>query len=332
MSNNVRIEFLGLNGVVPNRNYSNAKADSYLIALPDLANGREDVNLHHEQDDELPGVVAPHVPAVLVASESVISESGKHAAMTFRSRSGVFAGRDYSLYVFDQENLALSQLEPGPLDASVDPVKPGDPSSEIPTTPGEEHGLQWIPRLSLANGKYDRAVGTFDRARFLNSDLTPRATGDLQIAGTVLVEHGRFYTEDVMRRNGKPIPFEFYPPRRSDVEWQQSHYTRLFWDTKFVGDRLELTFSSGVDGEQSVISMRPRHGRCDMWIVNLELDALLDVGGGVPVRTPADLDFGVFYLYSTNVPSKQQGMPVLHEQRNYMGGHSPRCGAGWFEA
>ena len=42
MSNNVRIEFLGLNGVVPNRINSISKGDSYLIAMPDLTHGRRE--------------------------------------------------------------------------------------------------------------------------------------------------------------------------------------------------------------------------------------------------------------------------------------------------
>lgn len=330
MANSVRVEFLGLMGVVPNREQPEASPDSYLIALPDLEYGLRDPRLPKYEDQETGDtatLVPPHVAAVIVPTDSVVSESRKRPAMQFRSCEGVFAGRDYSLYPIRGESLELAPLAASSLDAPYRRISPG---AHVPHDAEDACGLQWIPQLGLANANGARNVGKFARERFLNPDWTPRARENEQLAGTVLIRHGRFCVQDVIREDGRPVEFEFMVPTRTLIEWKQARYAGMVWDSAVEGGRLDLVFRGSSPDGPGMVSLRAIDGRCDVWVANLELTALLGVGCMTPRATRADLDFSVLYLYGTDVPDTGQGMPVPHDPEK-VGSSSPRCGSSMFD-
>lgn len=334
MTNNMRVEFLGLTSVVPNPVEGSDDISSYLVVLPDLESGRYDKRLPldlkpgDEENEDRITYVPPHVPAVIVPADSVLRESYKNAVMTFECRSGLFGGGEYALYLFRQEKLSFRPLPGGPVKANYRPVDPQSARTQTPQLPGEENGLQWIPNLALANG--NGGTGVFDRDMFLNADDTPKSVSPIGLAGTIPIDQGRFYVKDVVPDRGAPGRFEMKVPNTTDVRWRQAIYSTIVWDSNFVGDRLDLIFSSGSHDGEGIVSLKPIFGHCDIWIANLELESLLEIGSETARRSSADIDFATSYLFCTEVPQNRK-MPVPDALPIGVGGSSPRCKSAMFE-
>lgn len=335
MTNNMHVEFLGLTSVVPNRVKGDDKFSSYLVVLPNLEYGWYDTRLPidtkpgEEDNGERTTYVPPHVPAVIVPADAVLRESYKRAALTFECRKGPFGGNEYALYLFRQEKLSFRPLPRGPVEANYRPVDPADELTQKPRNAGDEHGLQWIPNLALANHQTGERTGEFDRRKYLNDDNTPRFTGGLRLAGTIPIDQGRFYVKDVVPHRGKPGHFKMEVPNTGDIRWRQSIYSSIAWDSGFIGDRLDLIFSSGSRDGEGIVSLKPIKGHCDIWIANLELESLLQTGSETERQSSADIDFASSYLFCTDVP-QGRNMPVPHSLPIGIGGSSPRCKSAMF--
>ena len=322
MTNKLSVEFLGLTSVVTERD-AGGKIESCMAVLPDLKDG-----LFHKR---LPGAkdkrcTPSHVAAVLVPSDCVNNQSGKTAAMKFQAAKGQFSYKSYSLYLLAQESLSFSGLVQTPLQVHERPVDPDNSNTHTPNSEADRQGVQWIPRLELANhGNRRRNAGKFRRNRFLNADSTPKnRDGKLQLAGTVPISTGRFYVDDVVSSEGERDAFDIYVPKRPKEKWQQSIYSRIFWENSFEGDRLDIIFTR-QNGDRGTVTIGTEHGQCDVVVANLELDGLLGVDRGEWKDSAADFDFAISYLFCKKVPKKKHGCPVPHGVTWIRGGSSPRC-------
>lgn len=324
MSNLLRIEFLGLTGLVPNRKCIKEPVSSILAVLPDLKR-----RLEH---DDLAHVPALHVPAVIVPTDSVISESGKHQALQFQNKQGRFSSRDYSLYLFDNEHLSFEGLSNERLDCDLSRVQSGD----VPKDPGEEQALKWVPQMSLANDTDPkRGVGAFKASEFLNSDLTPKRKDGLAVVGCASIESGRMFVRNVITYEGEPVLYDFCKPEAlgdkcgncdgeaGPVEWSQAMFSEIVCDSNMIRSSVELVFQS-PEGIRSTISVSAIGGMCPIWIVNLELSSLIPLGRRTPPLEGYDYDYGIFYLFSEGTEkAKNLPVPIPHDPMS--GGGDSLC-------
>lgn len=322
MTNQLRVEFMGLTGFVPIKTDVEGH-DAYLAVLPDLLYGA-DVN-------PAPGVykrVPPHVPALIVPTDTIIHSRNKAPTMTFKTIGGPFAGRNYSLFPFASERMKITGLDDKGLKFTKSAVDVRNSNTHLPADSDALRGLQWIPDISMANLKAGRDAGPFNHDKFLNPDHTPATTrGSSRLAATLLVDSGDLYVDDVRREKGKPAMFEFKVPGERDAEWYQAVYSRLLWDGSFSGKRLTLNFQKGDQAQKAgLLELKPTAGWCEMYVANLELEALLGIGKPeMKIDMNADIDGSIFYKFCKNVPTPEQGWPVAHAQSGWVAGGSGLC-------
>lgn len=316
MSGLFRVEFLGLTGLVPR------KGDGgFLAALPDLSYGiqTEPIEGRIEQ-------IPPHVPVIIVPTDSIIQSWNTAPAMTFQTKGGPFAGRSFSMFLLRNERVRVNGLVGDNLAYKHTKINPEEAGTLSPSVNVEE--LQWVPSMSLANGG-GRDVGKFNHEEFLNADETPAESGDVCLAATVVVDRGRLYVGDVRRAEGVPIMYEFKVPEEEEPEWSQAVFSSLYWDAEISRERISIEFlpSYTEDRPAGQLDLRSLDGMCEMWVANLELETLLGVGRSAPrMDLNADIDSSVFYLFSKNTPDPGTGMPVAHEpDRGIAAGGSALC-------
>ena len=327
MTSNMRMEFLGLMGAVPHAE-NGSDPESYTVIMPDLEHGLKDnrLPLYSGQQPHIP----QHVAAIIVPADSVMPSSDRKPSLTFRGEKGPFSDQNYFLYALKQEKIDVVGLESARLDAPNQPVDPDNPATQSPTSNDSSQGLQWIPRLALANRAGSSETGRLDAPRFLNSDGTPKHTGDLALAATLPVTSGKFFVDGVFSREGAPELFEMVVPDTDEAVWRQSIYQNIVWEAPLDDATLELVFTSGVDSQSNRVLLRAADG-IKIRVANLELEQLLEVGGPTAPLSGSDIDYAVSYLYCSDIPNPD-AMPVP-SVNNYVGGSaSPRCTAATFEA
>ena len=327
MASKIRTEFLGLLGVVPNAE-NGADPKSYTVVIPDLEHGLRDVRLPSAAGRET--YLPPHLACVVVPAAAVIPGSDRKPTLTFRSAKGPFSDQDYNLYALKQEKLDLVGAGGGALEAPNHPVDPDNPATQMPTCNESSQGLQWIPRLALANRAGDGDTGKLDRKKFLNTDGTPKFTGDLALAATLPITSGRFFVNGVFSLEGIPKLFKMAAVESDDAVWRQSIYKTIVWETEADGGTLDLVFTSGIDFNSDQVSLRVADG-VKIRVANLELEQLLKVGGHMAARSGSDIDYAVSYLLCSEMP-KPEAMPVPVVNNRVGGATSPRCTAALFEA
>ncbi len=348
MTYKINTEFLGLTCIAPNDSSSKKPSEknrkkSLLVILPDIRTG---IN-----DSVLPNTVAPHVPSIIVPKDSVI-DGVQHAALQFQSKSGIFSGRKYCLFIFNNERMDISNITNTGLDIEDIPIDPfNDPATYntednvnplITTANTSRQGLQWVPSLEFAVGSHrDKDNTIFKKRAFLDDDLIPKAPNGPKIAAALEIRDGRFYVSDVIRdKERTPLFFEFGDPRKivpstfeqpaKPPEWWQPVYDRLLWESSTNRKHIDLTLS-GTSNNQRTISLKPLADKYDIFITNLELEAILEVGttlGKPDSIRDFDTDFAVMYLYSKQIPTVQEGMPVPRKPNDGVGGGDPGCKVG----
>ncbi len=306
-----RIELRGAVNIIPIRHSDGTT--TFLAGLVDLRTGL--------QRQKLPHPIAPHLPAIVVRSDQVRTESFIEPDLEFAGNdSSTFGRARHSIYSFDDELLTLDGLSSDCLQYAMSPLpKTANGANPPMPTPHNRHDLMWVPPMAHASNAQRPDCGAIDGARLLNDDLSPRdgvydeGEKKADLVGTVHIDRGHFYVDGVVSEGAAPLNYGFRDAgaAANDYEWRQAIYARLLWDVE-CDDDLELVLRHGESERRRSVQLASQGQRFDIVIANLELESLLGVGSIAPPTANADVDFAASYLLCSNVPDRNVGMPVPH--------------------
>ena len=335
MATPLTVEFDGITPLLPKKDAgSDCPADQWLAVLPDLQETFGPI------EERIPRAVAPHVACIVVPDEAVdVFGTDKSPRLIFRSRSDRFGDRLYRLYFFDREKLSIDSGVPPEDRRLVASFK--DFAYEAPRKLEERYNLGWVAPLKKAGKEMGlKDAGVFNQ-RLLTDDDRPNPNwrnddeqAPLGLVGTVLFDHGKLTTDSVVTydKDGQQRVgvYEFRPEGGTGGH-RQTQADHIVLKDSVAAHSITLEFH-GTRDRIRLVKLRPIGGEFKVWVFNLELETILDVGEGTNPDDGSDPDFAVCYALSKGwpFPETKGPLPIPFPTWTEVGGSRKTCNPGQF--